>query len=470
MNIKKYYSYKKIFLLLILYSIVLISSMLTTNINSIKLLPIIFSIGVTLLFLFKKDMNLIYKIIIFLFSIRMFFYPILCLIYGMSFEGYNFLIQNNIILSSFIQCYEFMLIVLFLLIYKNNREYNEEINIEDDISLNHKLLNCLKLLIILSIFIILIYPSILWKFKPIVFLNEVKELEWNRNANNVKNLIPGYTYNLALWLLLIIRILIVYLSIILLKRRSKKSNESIFIILSFLIILTLIIVSPDDKANSFFAVISFSAMLCKLYPDKKKNIMKISMLFILISVISILFIIPIIKQGEIDMLFLNIRNRLNAYFGGTLNISAIFEMKRENLVNYFIVDILRSIPLVMSFFSDIDTSNILFNSYLGKDIIYNSQILPNIGQGYFYFGFFLSPILSIMLLWKSLNNYNKAINLKNSFEYFINFYSAILCVLGIVLYNFTLTLNLFLQYIAPLYLIYILFIKYEKNKKQKIIK
>ncbi|EOU2059742.1 hypothetical protein C4D24_12085, partial [Clostridium perfringens] len=85
-------------------------------------------------------------------------------------------------------------------------------------------------------------------------------------------------------------------------------------------------------------------------------------------------------------------------------------------------------------------------------------------------GFFLSPILSIMLLWKSLNNYNKAINLKNSFEYFINFYSAILCVLGIVLYNFTLTLNLFLQYIAPLYLIYILFVKYEKNKKQKIIK
>lgn len=467
--LRKNKGYKFIFLISIIYALtffMIFSKTTNYYLNYLKILPICFTLGITFILLIKNILkNLVYIIILIFFLIRMLIYPLLCIKLGMDFETFNNNIDNNILMAVFIQCYEFFMIIFFMFIYNNKKIEENEFKIQDDFKINRNNLKILTIFILISLLIIMIYPQILWKFRPIIILNKSTEIMWTINSNMVKTTMPKLIYNISLWILLLVRILVVYLIIIKLKSRNMKFSVSI----SIFLIASLIIITPEDRASSFFAAISLLGVLYKIYPEKRKKIIRVSTISIFIIAILVLFIVPIISNNNNNyngVIFYQLRDRINAYFGGIENITAVFDMKRENLFNYFISDILRSIPLVMSFFSHRITTNILFNISLGKDLIYNSQILPNIGQGYFYFGIIFAPIFSIILLVFALKCYDNLKKCNDSMGYFINLYSTILFSFGIFLYNFTLTLSLFMQYIAPIYIIY----KILRKNNKKLLK
>lgn len=423
----------------------------------VAILPIAYTVGICIITLI--DYNFIYNLfeitVISLYGVRMFILPLFIGIFGMpNYESISSNVLLNIDKSIFLQCYEFLAIVLFMSLNKkyNNLYIRKHINIKifDDLNITKNSRRTIRIITAIITLIVIMYPQLLSKFRPLFFENEGKFIEWKIYNSQAMNNIPSIVYYISTWILIIVKILIVYIAIVHLKKISVKQNkEKKYILLSIFIISSLILIITDDKAGNFFSCIAMVLLLMKLYPNKKRYIKKILTIVILIAI----FIFIVISNKD-DNFANTMILKMNAYFSGSINIAGASIMPRENLLEYFIGDTLRSIPLIKGLFTDMNMSYILFNKYLGLDTIYNSQILPCIGQGYFYFGYIGAPILSLIIVKLGFICYKKSKTIEDTLGYFI--YSNILVFLsvGVVLYDFFLTFSLITQYCIPIVILY----------------
>lgn len=470
---KKIYSYiicKNIFIVTLCMSIIIIllSGRLADNYRIISILPMVYTIctGIIIMANPMFIFNLFKIIIIVLYGIRMFILPLLILIIGE--PNYNNNIASNVLMSIdksvFLQSYEFLIVSIFLT-FNNKGDYlqsNKDLDVISDLKLTQKARKIIWILILLLCIILIRYPALLSKFRPIVFINESEYIKWKIYNAQVNSNMPKLIYYISTWLLSTLRIAISYLILIYLKKKSEKSkNPKKYIIASLIVISSWFLIVTEDKAGNFYCAAAMLILLMKLYANKRKyikrNIINICLIVLLV------FIITLINKSEPGLAERYIL-KINAYFSGTINIAAASTMPRENLIEYFIGDTLRSIPIVKGLFTDMNMSYILFNKCLAYDTIYNSQIIPCIGQGYFYFGYIGAPIFSVILVTLGLKSYSKLKTVKDTFGYYTYSSTMIFICVGIIAYDFFLTFSLTAQYCLPIWVLYKLFTKSDKKE------
>ena len=446
-----------IFLLPVTIYLFIFTTNLTFNYSLIWILPLFYMLCLLLVFIINPNIkyNKAGLLILFLYAIRMVVFP-LFLNLNNGYSGYW--IGSNVFLNIdsavLIQCYEFLIVAVMIGFKKNNSSKTiNDIIISQDI----KKIKMIGYIIISmsAVFgsILLYYPSLLGIFRPIV-MNTNDFIEWQINHEQIKRHMPLMLYHLSTWAVPLLKIILVYYFIIIIKKIMKK--ELLAFWLSVFLISTLVLITTDDKAGGTFAALAMLLLLFKLYPGKRK----IGLGFVIIMSI-IVFIVTFIMmpfRNSTENFADFIGYKLNAYFSGSINVAASLTMPRNNLAAYFAGDVLRSIPLAQGFFTNMPMSYLLFNQSLGYDTVYNSQILPCVGQSCFYFGYFGAPVFSVILILFAMRCYFKAKTTSDSFGCFIYYYLTIFLSAGVILYDFFLTLYLIMQYCLPFYVIYKLFL------------
>lgn len=307
----------------------------------------------------------------------------------------------------------------------------------------------LKLICLLSVALVIVYPQFLYKFQPILFRDQDAYIAQRDLSLTVKESMNVYIYNVGLWLIPLSKLIVVYILIFILCKVSKGGNM-LTLILSLLVVLISCLFTSSDRAATIYTGIAGLFLIHKIYDKYRKLINRYSVVFAVGGIFYIFLYNSIFKADDAVS---EVGYKLNAYFAGTLNVAACFEMNDSNLLETFVGDILRNIPFAMGFFVHLPMSYLEFNRALGYDEVYNSQIIPVIGQGFYYLhiiGVILFPILMFKVAYYFYNHIEHA---RDSFEYFAYMIALIYTFLGVNLYDMFLTMGLVLQYGLPMFVI-----------------
>lgn len=428
-------------------------------IDSIAFLPL--GYGCCTLFYSLTNVKTFRTIILCCFSITYLLLPATVCFYGkFDLGGYNHNLVNYIPDAVFMQILEIISVTVFLILYKCNDDVNNH-KLRISLSLSKRTARLLVSIFFVSIFLIILYPQLLLKFQTIIY-NDYEDFVIHQNlAATVKASTPMVVYHLGFWLITISKLLIVYYIIVRIYNNGK-SQSWFRVIISIAIIFISCLFTTDDKAATVYSAVIAFFLLHKLYTTKSKGILRFLFVGGGICILYIFIIAPILSKHNVAGVLMY---KLNAYFAGTFNVSASFLMEVSDPIKYLLGDILRNVPVLKGFFTSMPMSYIEFNRALGYDSIYNSQILPVIGQGYFYFGIWGSILFPLLMLYFSINLYKRWQRVNDSFMYYALGVNLIYLLLGLYLYDMFLTFGLMLQYGLPIFAIASISNKhkYEKN-------
>ena len=410
--------------------------------RSCAILPLFFLIGYVLLFVVKKKKICdIHLIIMLLFFVKLFILPELVIFTGtFDISRMNSDLLRNIGDAVLLQSLEWITIVCCLCVMNINKSEIKYFDRKWDTLASKKVWRVILVCFLIIIMSMIVYPSLTYKFRPVFFASETEEILWKQMSTVAVSTINSAIYYPLNWLITVTRLSFVYFLIIKIwKKREKKSNVVSIIVSIFVIVLGLVVIVPDDVAASIIAAVCLFVMLTKLYPDKRRAIVNILLLAASLFFIYVFFGKAFSGEAKITDSFSLLSRRLNAYFSG-------------------------SFPVIKGFFVNMSTTTELFNSALGYDVIYNSQIIPLEGQAYFYFNFIGVIIAPIIVTKICVYFYNKMLCSSSTYEYFIYCFYSLLFAFGLVMYDNFLMLYLFLSYV-PLYLIGI-FIKRRRRDER----
>lgn len=249
------------------------------------------------------------------------------------------------------------------------------------------------LFIIFSIILFLLQPS-LWD--RVSFIIPTDKATLNDNLSTISS-ITYFALNIARFILIALITSWMYRSYL------KKENSKYIFWNYMLVALLCLIIFGNNRADF---IIPFLATLFLLQIVYKKKGTLYSIISLLLASIMI-FIITQSRQStsvESNLPFMeSLTVTIQSYFGGIFNVATAIEIRYfyDNYINAsnFFYDLIRPF-LGLNFIvnqSDSILVSHLFN-YLMNGREHVSQILPSIGHGYFYFGFFLAPIFSIFLI------------------------------------------------------------------------
>lgn len=135
--------------------------------------------------------------------------------------------------------------------------------------------------------------------------------------------------------------------------------------------------------------------------------------------------------GDMYAYFSNI---ISAYFSGVNIVSGVFNMDRSLLIRaqYFFYDYLKAIPFGNTLFGlDLTDTAIYFNECNGS----TGQIAPTIGLGYYYFGWILSPLYSVLFCVIGMYCSDKVRTAKNPIIALASLLTIVYMALGIGMYG-----------------------------------
>ena len=158
-------------------------------------------------------------------------------------------------------------------------------------------------------------------------------------------------------------------------------------------------------------------------------------------------------RGGTANLFEQFSKRFSSYFSGVNVVSGAFNLpdNTEYKIGYFIYDFIGSIPYGTTLFGiSNERVAVFFNTYNAS----SGQIASTIGMGYYYFGFALAPIYSMLFAYVS---YRAGFKLKNGM------YSCPMsCIrllmetfylsMGIIMYNIEITVSNCFSVLLPIYI------------------
>lgn len=125
---------------------------------------------------------------------------------------------------------------------------------------------------------------------------------------------------------------------------------------------------------------------------------------------------------------------LSAYFSGVNVTAGVFNMDQSLLVRakYFFYDYLKAVPFGNTLFGlDVTDTAIYFNQCNGS----TGQIAPTIGLGYYYFGWILSPLYSVLFCVIGMYCSDKVRTEKNPITVLAILLTIVYMALGIGMYG-----------------------------------
>lgn len=228
----------------------------------------------------------------------------------------------------------------------------------------------------------------------------------------------------------------------------------LFILLQFLLLTT-------TFAEAIVSSLVIFLVVAKLEGNAMKSMKRWAVIFviaIIITYFSVRFQVGSSMYGNGNAIEY-ITLITNAYFTGLDNVAASINIPRYDTGQYLQSSILQTIPFNTTLFGPRNVNMpTLFNAVNGT----SGQIPPTIGNGYFYFGYLLAPVISFAFTYLSIILCRKA-NLTGSiWRYTSYMFISIVLALGISMYNEIIALSWVNAWGIPMFIIAIMV---EKQKK-----
>ncbi|WP_461206120.1 O-antigen polymerase [Clostridium sp. DL1XJH146] len=424
----------------------------------LSLLPIAF--GLTSLLFFN-----IYKIIPFNLGasllVGLYFIRNVVTILIMSFGNYYsvFVVQfeKNIIYSVLLMIYE--TVIVFVAIQYYSKKYSdrkrENIKSDKDINLNKTGKKHLKIFgstmlfsILLMVISYMIIPEIKLTFTNIFasgsIINNIGESDSILlvNRGGVRRIL----FTIFIFLFNFYRIFIPAISIYFIKVKAKNSSFAIF--LSYLIIMSQIFFIFGQTVYVFIVMSVLTMLMMKLYPSKVKLIRFSLVLFMVVGII-VIFISKMEIGFNSSSKATSIAMMMQAYFPGIANIAGIFNIDNPSKISTLFYDLYYMIPFRNSIFGF--QGERLVEVYNNSNNVY-AQIIPCIGQAYYYLGVF-SPIIPILFV-KLTMKYSCKLRKENNILKYVTY--ALLLLYSAttpITYNITIFGSQYFSIILPMLLL-----------------
>tara|TARA_B110000114_G_scaffold185799_1_gene235026 strand:+ start:5092 stop:6477 length:1386 start_codon:yes stop_codon:yes gene_type:complete len=191
------------------------------------------------------------------------------------------------------------------------------------------------------------------------------------------------------------------------KRYLKRKSSFYFILSIVAFIIPSLFYASSSRMSMLLPLIASLFILRNTYHKRKKIITILILSFTSFSML-ILTLYKNLSNSTISSAasFIDLdssSNLLNMYFAGIPNIAAGISTNLKYSNNFgidiFINDMLGSLMGLASSFPG-QSSRMFFGEYIfGANSGTYDQILPTVIQGYFYFGFILAPIFSVIMVW-----------------------------------------------------------------------
>lgn len=417
----------------------------------ISILPLVYGISSIMLSV-CKNLSFLKIIIMLCYSVKLVIIPLLISLTGYQsfYSNANPQLIDYIPNAVFLQCSEIVSVTLFLLVFKDKSPGLLKIKqCSFSISLNPRANTLLLFLFAAAIGLLLLYPQFLYNYQPISLSEPDQLIAWTRLASTVRDTIPVYVYYLGGWIISIAKLLIPFYLVVCIYN-GKQTKAWLKIILSLIIIFISCLFTSSARAATIFSAIIGIILLQKIYPKHSSSIMRILLVGGGLGIFVIFIYESIANSSNV---FASLVYKLNAYFAGIFNVSAAFLMDNPNWLEYFFGDFFRSIPLIKGFFMSMPMSTLEFNRALAIDTEFNSQILPAIGQGYFYFGYLGAILIPLLMIKIAFYLFNKMQRTHDSFTFFALGITFIYILLGVYLYDMFLSFSLVLNNALPMLII-----------------
>ena len=182
--------------------------------------------------------------------------------------------------------------------------------------------------------------------------------------------------------------------------KYKKTNNYFYFIVSTACgLLNIVIYQGANRSAMMIKGIATVILLLVLFPKKKKQLL----CFFSIVIFSVLILISSARNHDVLSSALKIAKTLDEYVAGPEDVAVAMHIDKYSgnagKLIHFIYDLCRPI---IGLGSLIKTDTIMTTPEMYNYVIYGStevaSILPFIGQGYYYLGFLLAPILEMVFV------------------------------------------------------------------------
>lgn len=370
---------------------------------------------------------------------------------------YNLVESSEIALfSTFLMCYEMLIIFIVLNhIGRKKAGFKDEVTVKDIVCKNNfsKLNIFVMLLILLTIFIYIIFPSL---FSNYYFIftsgaNKVSEIELSQSNLPFGMGWIGFTlgevtrYVLISWVILNI-----------FQRSQRFGHKRFYCLLSLGIIMGNAMFITSRQMLDLMITVAFCTLVLKLYPSERRNLYK---LFILGG--SLIFVEFLLKYWETSLTYQSFAAMIQGYTNGFYNVyqsNYAYQEYGHNFGHKYLMfifgDTLMSVNVLNYFLNRIftfDTSSNILNYFLYGPHINGGQVVTMLSQCNYYFSFLLAPIGSAISILLMDHFEKKALQKGNSFIA-VKFF-AFIFALAPFMYNYTTLIHICTLLYLPLYFI-----------------
>lgn len=372
---------------------------------------------------------------------------------------------SNMDKAIYLMIYE-MIMVFFILNlsvkkYHDKSSVIEEVEIDEWIKRRMPLSFSMILFTIITFMVIavIVYPSIkelyvsLFDFQGELVTESVSSIAGNQNR---------IVFTLFSFWVDFMRILLpVYLFKII---RRFTHSKRVGIILSLpVILLQFMFVGATSALAIYCAFIDFFVLL-KLYPKYRKRLLVLVYIGAFFSIL-IMFVTKfnstvLYKGSQAEAL----SEMFQAYFSGPCNIAACFNMPKSLRWWALLYDLYYTIPFNGTLFGlNGITSAEIFNFANSG----HYQIIPCVGQVYYFFGMILAPIVSMIMCYYAVKIYNKSIREHNVWIFVSQTLLWFYLCISPIMYNGQIFINRLTNSIIPCILITYFSKRYREKRINK---
>ncbi len=290
---------------------------------------------------------------------------------------------------------------------------------------------------------IIMYPSLLNHFS---FIWNVYDLEATRISN-----VPSIFYALSQISINGARVTAILYFVKKIDESNIEENKKIFRLV--IVSIVSILVVSDNRAYTFFYAIALLISIMVVYPNSQKVIKLIFggmlgiALFLLVGIASKSYMSSESPMGILSQ-------TLQSYFQGSTNVAVALCLE-PNDISRMIPDIGKSVTGIAYFFQSHEDIKVGFNKFYYYNSLRSGQIIPYIGEGYVYFGFLLSPILSCFVLRNAFKSARGVRFYDNLDIVFIQVFKTLIAVISLAMYTFTIYVSIYASMIIPMIITYL---------------
>ena len=353
-------------------------------------------------------------------------------------------IDNAVFLMSF----ETIIVFSFCLVKSIKTKYSSQLIIRHPKYTKHK--NVTIALVAIVGMLALFNPSFLDDYVSIF------------TADNIRTFQDFDDYRGPVYSLFAVLMPIAYLSVALLLLSNYLHHKTPQFLILAITCIPFLFMNGSDAFNIIcFLALCLTALRFKLLSQSSFNI------FVGVGVSLAIFYVGItIVEGAFGAESKNgwekISEMLQAYQPGVTNVAGVFQMRDHDKLITLFFDLFSTIPFRGSIFGVANEQKLV--TLFTDDNNANAQIIPCIGQLYYYF-WYVSLLVEMLYVYFAYRTYKKSLECNDPYTYFTLILLVLYLVLTPTTYNTTIFLARYFSMILPMYLLYKIVNKKELNKQ-----